>query len=157
MYNIKKLSNNLKISQYFFLLKSNNLFFICLSCKDPKLDNLKSSGFKFKSIDNNKLKRFHFFKNIRSGLNGHLLFVYKKEFDPEDIKAVNYIIKTFSVLIFLYEGKFYPLSKLKLLINQTSNLSKKGVLLGLLSKMHISFFYKLHLQVNSFCEKKISI
>jgi len=156
MYNITKLSNKLKISQYYSILKNNNLFFICTVRKDLNLSESKkkieltNNGFSFKFIGNNKLKSFRFFKNVRSGLNGKIFFIYKKDFSSGDLVSLKYILKNFSILLFSYNNKFYSKKKISGLAKQVTDLSPENMFSGLLGNMYLSFFYKLHLQIESY-------
>ena len=159
MYNIKKLSNKLKISHYYSILQKNKLFFICISRKDSntsefvKKAGLITKGFNFKYIDNKKLKSFRFLKNVQSGLNGKIFFIYKEDFEFDDLSSLKFILKNFPILFFSYNKKFYSKKKIADLSNKVSDLDMKTIFSNLSGNISLNFFYKFYLQMETY--KKI--
>lgn len=120
----KKIHKKLKFLEYFKILSDNKLIFICLYKNDLSKpfkvcrEELAKQGFRFKFVENKKIRRFSFFKNVSNLLNGRLLLVYKNDFSSHDNLNVRYFLKNFFVTSFIYRNKMYSAKNLNFLDNK---------------------------------------
>jgi hypothetical protein len=156
---IKKLRNCLHLSSYFTIFKNNKVVFICFYKKDSlhsmktKQKELSLQGFSFKFLSNNKIKRFFGSSFYKSVFNGRTFLIYKKDFEKTDGSSVDFVYKNFSVVFLLYEQFFYMPSIFHYLSKKKSLLTTPTFFSGSSTFLNSSFFYRLHVSINSFKTK----